>query len=190
MVDTGDDNNWLTTSLAISLTDGSFWYQPVLGPGAGIPPQATLFGVPAFASSRFATHISAPGFSANGSRKNPTAVLEDGDANVICCGDLTPIRGEQLFAMTYGSPASDDNRPGVQQLGIFTISDDAQGVLLEAIIGDQAGADVPTGTSPHTAPFADWFVADGAFAVPEPSSAVLAVLGLVGLTVVRRRRRA
>lgn len=192
--------SWLSTQVLITLTEGDFYYHPTLGAGPGPPPNASLFFVPGFESSRFATYVSSvtpdPGAQApSGQRLLPTAILKDDDPNtpdeqenIICCG-LSPQRGPTIFGMVFGGEASGTNAPGHNQIGIFTISNDAQGVVLSGISSDEASGEVPTGTSPHVVTFDDWFVEDGAFAVPEPSSALLAVIGMIGLGAVRRRRK-
>ena len=199
MVDTTPGSSWLSTQVLVTLTEGDFYYHPVLGAGLGPPPNAALFFAPGFESSRFTTHVSSvtpnPGTSVPpGQRLIPTAILKDDDPNtaeqenIICCG-VSPQRGPTIFGMVFGGEASGTNAPGFNQIGIFTISNDAQAIVLSGISSDEASGDVPTGTSPHTVTFDEWFVQDGAFDIPEPSSALLAVIGVIGLGAVRRRRK-
>ena len=71
--------------------------------------------------------------------------------------------------------------PGDYVIGNLTISSDAQGIVRLAL-NDAENA----GTAPPEFIFE---IVDGQV-IPEPSSAVLAVIGLIGLAGVRRRRRA
>jgi hypothetical protein len=172
---------WTGGEIQIALTVGEIYYSidPPPLPGfpetdnnpTGLSPVGTDYiGDPPL---RFDTHASAPGYNA-ATGGLPIAFQQRALPGTVPASPV--VREPQLFEhVWFDTPDRTEVETGMHIVGMITLSDDAEGL----ITGNMASVEFK---GLDVVPF------EFPVPIPEPSTFVLAVLGLMGLGFTRRRR--
>ncbi|MCH8044842.1 MAG: hypothetical protein IID44_14105, partial [Planctomycetes bacterium] len=161
-VTTTPGEKWVGTLMQLELSEGSIYYHPF-----GIPdrtaPNAALFTAPGFESLRFTSFVASPTIAPPlGQRRRPLVPPDP----IIAGQDKQWDAQNFVTAWLDGDPLSPDSVPGTHVIGIFTISNDAQGDVLFGKSADGACCHIlPT---VDFVAFDNWFVQDGAFDFTAP----------------------
>ena len=189
---------WVGSQLDVELTEGTILLatnsllRNVSAGGAHLPPNAAFYAIPddgLFVGTNelpFVSHVSAPGVTGAGQRRAPAPT-----PNPLRAGDvghtLTPT--VMITDWVDPDPLSDDSVPGVHVIGMITLSDDAAGTFLLRVV-DTDTVDQKDPPRPANPAIIQAQIIEGHIVIPEPTTFVLAALGMMGLGFIRRRRRA
>lgn len=175
------DTKWIGTEIDVLLNEGTIYYNDLGDTIIFTPPDAALFGP--LPSARFGSHLSGTGLDpANGQRQTPSFAPDPVRPNkdkTYTDKDITTI---------WFTPEPNDEIAGTFVIAMLTLSDNARGSVRAATSDPELC--VGGHCSPPNPPFIlDYPIVNGEIIVPEPSTGLLAVLGLMGGNLRRRRRR-
>ncbi|MCH8922057.1 MAG: PEP-CTERM sorting domain-containing protein [Planctomycetes bacterium] len=173
----------------------------ILDPGFDVKtgktaPAGALYNVPGFETLPFTTHFSSVGIDGLGHRGGSEPAFSPDP--IRPGGQNTRFTLDEIIA-SYVHLDGLTSQSGTQVIGMITMSDDAVGTILVQVTDQDTvaltdGKDPPTVIRPANPTIFEGTITDGAVEggeVPEPSTALLAIMGLIGMIAgfARRRRR-
>lgn len=175
------DTKWIGSEMDLLLDEGMIYYNDLGDDNNPTPPDTALFGQ--LPSTRFGSHFSGTRLDAASGQRQTTSFAPD------------PVRRnknktytDREITTTWFTAAPDDEVAGTFVIMMLTLSDNARGSVRAATSDPESGHcfDCP----PPIPPFIlEYPIVDGEIIVPEPSTALLAILGLVGLIGSRIGRK-
>ncbi|MCH8046268.1 MAG: hypothetical protein IID44_21370 [Planctomycetes bacterium] len=158
-VTTGEDASWLGTLMRLRLSEGSIYYHP-FGEPDRTPPNAALFVITDFEPLRFSSYVAAPTTNTAplGQRRSPGVIPDP-----VSVVRQNKQWDAQIFVTGWAEydPGGSNSVPGTHVIGVFTVSNDAQGDI-------DFGISVDRDSASGGIDYSNWFVRDGAFAFTDP----------------------